>query len=361
MSFVLKPWQLWVVAFAGWINQQQQQVIQFLRTENQVLKETHGKKRIRLNEDQRRRLAVKAKVLGRKLLEQVATIVTPDTLLRWHRRLIAEKWDYSHRREKRPGRPPVSEEITQLVLRMARENPPWGYDRIEGELANLGHQVSDGTVGNILRAHGMEPAPKRKHETTWKQFIQSHWECLGSIDFTTIEVWTMGGLATYYVLFVMRVATRSVHFAGCTVHPTVEWMKQVARNLTDCCDGFLGGIRYLLMDRDDKFCQEFRDFLEDEGVDPVRLPPRSPNLNSHIERFIRSIKEECLGQLIFFGENSLRQAIREYLIHYHGERNHQGMGNRILVPGEEVGRASGEIETRERLGGLLRYYYRKAA
>ena len=320
-----------------------------------------GQKRIRLNDDQRRRLAVKAKVLGRKLLEQVATIVTPDALLRWHRRLIAEKWDYSDRREKRPGRPPVSEEITQLVLRMARENPPWGYDRIEGELANLGHQVSDGTVGNILRAHGIEPAPKRKHETTWKQFIQSHWECLGSIDFTTIEVWTMGGLVTYYVLFVMRVATRSVHFAGCTVHPTVEWMKQVARNLTGCCDGFLGGIRYLLMDRDDKFCQEFRDFLEDEGVDPVRLPPRSPNLNSHIERFIRSIKEECLGQLIFIGENSLRQAIREYLIHYHGERNHQGLGNRILVPGEEVGRASGEIETRERLGGLLRYYYRKAA
>lgn len=141
--------------------------------------------------------------MGRELWEQVATIVTPDTLLRWHRRLIAEKWDYSDRREKKkPGRPPGSEEITELVLRMARENPSWGCDRIEGELANLGHQVSDGTVGNILRAHGIEPAPKRKHETTWKQFIQSHGECLGSIDFTTVEVWTMNGLVTYYVLFV---------------------------------------------------------------------------------------------------------------------------------------------------------------
>ncbi len=171
MRFVLKPWQLWVVAFAGWINQLQEQAIQYLMTENRVLKETHGKRRILLNDDQRRRLAVKAKVLGRKTLEQVATIVTPDTLLRWHRRLIAEKWDYSDRREtKKPGRPPVSEEITELVLKMARENPTWGYDRIEGELANLGHQVSDRTVGNILKAHGIEPAPKRKQEPRTPDF-----------------------------------------------------------------------------------------------------------------------------------------------------------------------------------------------
>jgi transposase InsO family protein len=361
MSFVLKPWQLWIVALAGWINQQQQEVIEYLRTENRVLKETHGKKRIILNDDQRRRLAVKGKVLGRKLLEQVATIVTPDTLLRWHRRLVAEKWDYSGRREKKPGRPPTSEEITQLVLQIARENPSWGYDRIVGALANLGHQISDKTVGNILKAHGIEPAPERKRQTTWKTFIQSHWDVLGAIDFTTIEAWTKGGLVTYYLLFVMKVATRSVHFAGCTVSPAADWMKQVARNLTDCCDGFLGGIRYLLMDRDDKFCQDFRDLLEHEGVNPVRLPPRSPNLTPHIERFMRSIKEECLEQMIFFGESSLRHAIREYLVHYHGERNHQGLANRILVPDGEVGRASGEIQSRERLGGLLRYYYRKAA
>lgn len=266
MSFVLKPRQLWGVAFAGWINQQQQQVIQFLMTENRVLKETHGSKRILLNDDQRRRLAVKAKLLGRKTLEQVATIVTPDTLLRWHRRLIAEKWNHSDRRKKKkPGRPPVSEEITELVLRMARENPSWGYDRIEGRLANMGHQVSDGTVGDILKAHGIEPAPRRKHESTWKQFIQSHWECLGAIDFITVEVWTMGRPVTYYVLLVMKLATRSVHFAGCTPNPTGEWMKQVARNLTDCCDGFLGDIRYLLMDRDDKFCKDFRDLWSRKG------------------------------------------------------------------------------------------------
>jgi hypothetical protein len=130
-------------------------------------------------------------------------------------------------------------------------------------------------------------------------------------------VQAVSGLVTYYVLFVMQVATRSVHFAGCTVNPTADWMKQVARNLTDCCDGFLGGMRYLLMDRDDKFCQDFRDFLEHEGVEPVRLPPRSPNLNPHIERFLRSLKEECLERMIFFGEASLRNAVREFLAHYH--------------------------------------------
>ncbi len=155
MSFVLKPWQLWIVAMAGWINQQQQEVIEYLRAENQVLKELHGKRRLLLNDDQRRRLAVKGKVLGRKLLKQIATIVTPDTLLRWHRRLVAEKWDYSQRRQKKPGRLPTSEDITRLVVQMARENPSWGYDRIEGALANLGHEISDQKVGNILRAHGI--------------------------------------------------------------------------------------------------------------------------------------------------------------------------------------------------------------
>jgi len=165
MSFVLKPWQLWVVTLAGWINQRQQEAIEYLVTENRVLKETHGKKRILLNDDQRRRLAVKGKVLGRKRLEQLATVVTPDTLLRWHRRLVAEKWDYSDRQRKKPGRPPTSEEITQLVLQMARENPSWCYDRIMGELANLGRQISDQTVGNILKAHGIEPAPQRKHKS----------------------------------------------------------------------------------------------------------------------------------------------------------------------------------------------------
>ena len=361
MSFVLQPWQLLLLALAGWINRRQQQKIDYLITENQVLKEKLGKKRILLSDDQRRRLAVKAKTLGRKLLEEIGTIFTPDTLLRWHRRLVAQKWDYSDRRKKTPGRPPVPEEVTRLVLQLARSNPTWGYDRIQGALANLGHEISDTTVGNILRANGIEPAPDRKRQSTWRTFLKAHWDVLGAIDFTTIEVWTKGGLVTYYLLFVMELATRRVHFAGCTPNPHELWMKQIARNLTDAVDGFLNGRRYILIDRDGKFCPVFHTMLKDSGVEPVLLSPRSPNLNAHIERFHRSLKEEALNRMIFFGESSLRRAIGEFLEHFHSERNHQGLNNKLIEPGEEVGRRHGEVVCRERLGGMLQYYYRKAA
>ena len=297
---------------------------------------------ILLNDNQRRRLAVKG-------------------MLRWHRRLVAQKWDYSDRRKKKPGRPPVPEEVTRLVLQLARSNPTWGYDRIQGALANLGHEISDTTVGNILRANGIEPVPDRKRQSTWKTFLKAHWDVLGAIDFTAIEVWTRGGLVTYYLLFVMELATRRVHFAGCTPNPHELWMKQIARNLTDAVDGFLNGKRYILIDHDGKFCPAFHAMLKDSGVEPVLLPPKSPNLNAHLERFHRSIKEEALNRMIFFGENSLRKAIAEFIEHFHSERNHQGLGNKLLEPGDEVGRRHGEVACHERLGGMLRYYYRRAA
>jgi len=243
MQFVLQPWQLFFAILAGWVNQRQQATIDFQRTENQVLRELLGTKRILLNDDQRRRLAVKGKVLGRKLLEQLATIVTPDTILRWHRQLIAEKWDHSDKR--RPGRPPTPPEVVDLVVKLARENPTWGYDRIEGALVNLGHEICDTTVANILKKHGIEPAPTRRRQTSWRTFIKAHWDVLAAIDFTTVEVWTTGGLVTYYLLFVMKVATRQVQFAGCTVNPDASWMAQIARNLTDGLENFLSGTRYL--------------------------------------------------------------------------------------------------------------------
>ena len=244
MSFVLQPWQLLFTIFAGWVNQQQQEALEYFRTENQVLRESFGSKRIPLNDDQRRRLAVKGKLLGRQRLQELGSVFTPDTILRWHRELIAKKWDYSNRRKKTAGRPPVTDETRQLVLRLARENPTWGYDRIQGALANLGHDISDQTVGNILKENGIEPAPERKRQTSWATFLKSHWGVLGAIDFTTVEVWTPGGLVTYYLLFVMKVSTRTVHFAGCTPHPNADWVQQIARNLTDCCEGFLLGTRY---------------------------------------------------------------------------------------------------------------------
>ena len=361
MAFVLEPWQFCLVILAGWVHRQQQEVIEYLRTENQVLKEKLGTKRVLLNDDQRRRLAVRGKILGRKTLEQIGTLFTPDTILRWHRTLVAKKWDYSNRREKKLGRPPISDVVKQLVLRMARENPRWGFDRIAGAIRNLGHDICDQSVGNILKEHGVEPAGERKRQTTWATFVKAHWDVLAAIDFTTIEVWTNGGLVTFYLLFVMELKTRRVHFAGCTVHPDEAWMKRIARNLTNFEDGFLNGQYYLLMDRDTKFCDSFRAFLLDEGVEPVRLPAKSPNLNAHLERFMRSIKSECLDRMIFFGENSLRTAVREYLCHYHQERNHQGLENKIIDPEDEVGKISGKIECRERLGGMLRYYSRDVA
>ena len=360
MKSQFQPWQLLLLILAGWINRRQQDAVEYLMTENRVLREKLGKKRILLNDEQRRRLAVKGKILGRKMLEQLATIVTPDTILRWHRELVARHWDYSQHR-KSAGRPPASPEIVELVLRIARESPTWGYERIQGALCNLGLKISTTTVANILKSHGIELAPDRRRQSTRKDFLQAHWDVLASVDFTTIAVWTKSGLATCYLLFVMELVSRRVYFAGCTANPDESWMCQAARNLSDAEEGFLHGKKYLLMDRDTKFSEAFRTILEQAGVQAVRLPPRSPNLNPNLERFMRSAKEECLERMVFFGEKSLQVAVAEFLSHFHAERNHQGLGNRLIEPGKEVGRTPGDVACRERLGGMLRYYYRQAA
>ena len=360
MSFVLQPWELLLAILSGLVHRRQQQIIEFQNSAIEALLKQQGKKRILLTDDQRRILAVKGKALGRKTLQELTTIVTPDTILRWHRELVAKKWDHSEKR-KSVGRPRIRQVIVDLILRFAKENPTWGYDRIQGALANVGYPISDRTVGNILKAHGIEPAPDRQRQTTWATFLKAHWDVLAAIDFTTIEVWTRQGLVTYYLLFVMELSTRRVHFAGITTSPDEAWMKQIARNLTDVEEGFLNGKRYLLMDRDGKFCPAFRRILKDEGVEPLLLPPRSPNLNAYMERFMRSLKSESLSRMTFFGENSLRRAVTAYLDHFHAERNHQGLDNQIIEPSDEVGQVAGKIECRERLGGLLKYYHRSAA
>jgi putative transposase len=176
-----------------------------------------------------------------------------------------------------------------------------------------------------------------------------------------VEVWTTRGLITFYLLFVIDLKTRRVQFVHYTTNANEPWMKQQARELTNCEDGFLNDKQYLIMDRDGAFCPAFREMLTQSGVEPIVLPPKSPNLNAYMERFFRSLKSECLTRMIFFGERSLRTAVHSYVEHYHKERNHQGLGNSIIEPGEEVGQHDGEIECRERLGGLLRYYYRNAA
>ena len=358
MSNAIQPFHLLVIALAGWLNRQQQVVIDYLIEENRVLKEQLGGQRLRFTDEQRMRLAMKAKLLGRRGLDELETLVTPDTLLAWHRKLIAQKWTYARQG---PGRPRVAQEITDLVLRMARENTSWGYDRIQGALANLGHVIAPNTVKNILKRHGIEPAPDRQKRTSWKTFLKAHWDVMAATDFFTVEVWTPRGLVTYYVLFIIHLSTRSVHIAGVTTAPNGAYMKQVARNLTDVSDGFLLNSRYLIMDRDTKYTEEFRDSLDREGVKPVRCPVRALNCNAFAERFVRSIREECLDRMILFGEASLRRALRAYVIHYHTERNHQGVGNRLLEPLATVSSINEPIQCRERLGGMLNFYYREAA
>jgi len=219
MTDILQPWQLLLAILSGWIHRRQQQIIEFQNSQIVSLMQNQGKKRILLTDEQRRLLAVKGKVLGRKTLRELTTIVTPDTILCWHRQLVAQKWNYSDKR-KSVDRPRIRQIIVDLILRFARENPTWGYDRIQGALANVGYHISDTTVGNILKAHGIEPASDRQRQTTWTTFLKAHWDVLAAIDFTTIEVWTKGGLVNYYLLFVMELKTRRVHFAGCTPsHP----------------------------------------------------------------------------------------------------------------------------------------------
>ena len=243
---------------------------------------------------------------------------------------------------------------------MAGENRGWGYTRIRGALANLGHDIGRGTIADILKKAGMEPAPERERKTTWAEFLRTHWEVLGATDFFTVEIWTLRGLVRFHVLFVIRLSTRAVHVAGIVPEPDGEWMKQVARNLTDGADGFLSGYRYLIHDRAPVFTSEFQMILESAGVKSIRLPPRSPNLNAFAERFVRTIKAECLDRMILVGEGSLRRAVAQFCEHYHRERNHQGLENRIIEPDFSSG-GEGEVQCRQRLGGLLRYYYRDAA
>src|SRR5262249_44604544 len=227
-------------------------------------------------------------------------------------------------------RPRVSDEIEALVLQMANDNPTWGYRRIQGALANIGHYLDKITVRNILRRHHIDPAPKRRQGgMSWSQFLKRHWEALAATDFFTVEVATWHGLVTYDVLVVMDLATRRVQVAGITPHPTDVFMVQSARPLTDPLEDFLLGQRYLLHDGATRYTGAFVAALKDRGIEPLLWPQRSPNRSALRERFLCAIKEEGLDQVLMLGKQSLSQVIRQYLAHYHTERNHQGRGNQL--------------------------------
>jgi transposase InsO family protein len=271
-----------------------------------------------LTDAERRRLAVRATRVGRANLWKIATVATPDTLLRWHRQLVARKWTYA----RTSGRRGVLLEIRRLVVRMASENPTWGYTRIQGALKNLGHRVGRSTIARILKTHGLPPVPQRP--TSWQTFLKAHWGAIAGADFFTSEVWTWQGLVTYYTVFVIDLATRRVQILGSTRYPETLFMQQVVRTLTMAEASVWGQPRVLICDRDRKWSCGVRDRLGESGVRVVMTPVRAPNANAYAERFVRSIKEECLNRLTPLGERHFRRAVAEYVAHYHGERNHQG-------------------------------------
>src|SRR6195256_1199906 len=348
-------WKHLLAYITGTVDQELLLRNEYLVTENRILR-NQLKGRVRLRDGECKALTVIGQKLGKQALQDVATIVKPDTILSWHRKLVAQKFDGSQQR-KAPGRPPIDPELEALAVRMAQENRSWGYDRIVGALATLGLAVSDQTVGNILKRHGIPPAPGRTKTTTWKEFIRTHMEVLVATDFFTAAAWTLGGLVTYYVLFFLHLGSRQIHVAGVTPHPNEAWMVQVARNVTMEEWGCLSPGEYLIHDRDTKFCAAFQQIIDDAGIERIALPPRSPNLNAYAERWVRSVKEECLSRLILFGEASFRHALTQYVEHFHHERNHQGKDNVLLFPLiSQDAACTGTIQCRERLGGLLKYY-----
>ena len=353
-------WKTLLAYITGSVDDQLLLRIEYLVAENRILRE-QIKGRLCLSDAERATLAEIGKKLGKQALEEVATIVKPDTILAWHRKLGAKKFDGSSQR-KTSGRPRVEKELEDLVVQMAKENRSWGYDRLAGALAHLGYDIRDQTVGNILKRRGLRPAPERKNTTTWKDFIRTHTDVLWATDFFTTEVWTLGGLVTFYVLFFLHVGSRRVHIAGVTPHPNTPWMQQIARNVTMEAWGFLEPGHYVIHDGDGKFCPAFKQIVDDTGVLRILLPPRSPHLNAFAERFVRSVKEEALSRLILFGERSLWHVLNEYMAHYHAERPHQGKGNVILFPSTRPEQnQEGLVCCHERLGGLLKYYDREAA
>jgi transposase InsO family protein len=284
-------------------------------------------------------------------------IVTPQTLLRWHRRMVARAWTYPHRG---PGRPPLAEDVQQLIVRLARENPRWGYQRIKGELLRLNVQVSATAIRTTLRRHGLDPAPRRAI-TTWRSFLRDQAAGIVACDFFTVEsIW----LRRLYVLFFIELDTRRVHVAGVTANPDGAWVTQQARNLLLVLGERGRRVRFLLRDRDTKFCRSFDDVFRSEGAEVLLTPVQAPNANAYAERWVRTVRAECLDWLLIVGRGHLDRVLRVYVEHYNQHRPHRALaleppdpaaGLRILAEDRRE-----RVHRRDLLGGLLHEYQRAA-
>jgi len=304
---------------------------------------------------------VAAKALSPDERKKYCQVVKPGTVLGWFRQMAARKYDSSGSKVGRPGK---KKGIRKLVVEMSLANLGWGYTKIRDALrTGLKVEIGRTTVANILAAEGIEPAPEREKKRKWKRFMKSHWDTLCACDFFSVEALGIAGTVRYVVFFVIEIKSRAVEIAGIAVDPGEEWMKQVARNLTDPEHGFLRGAKYLIHDRDPLFSKAFIAVLKAGGVKSVKIPAQSPNCNPYVERFVKTIKYECLNQFVIFGQRHLRHLIKEFVDHYMTERFHQGIGGQLIRnvgPTNDNG-ADGKVACRARLGGILNFYHREAA
>jgi putative transposase len=310
--------------------------------------------RPRLERADRALLAAVSRVLPRARWS--CFFVQPQTLLRWHRRLVAGAWTYPQRES---GRPPLDQELQQLIVRLARENPRWGYQRIKGELQRLGVHVSATAIRTTLRRHGLDPAPRPT--TTWRAFLRQQAASIVACDFLTVDtIW----LRRLYVLFFIELDTRRVHLAGVTANPTGGWVTQQARNLLLVLDERGRRVRFLIRDRDAKFSRRFDDVFRSEGAEVLVTPVQAPNANAHAERWVRTVRAECLDWSLIVGRGHLERVLRIYVEHYNRHRPHRALGleppgpsSRLTHVGED---RRTRVHRRDLLGGLLHEYQRAA-
>ncbi len=279
--------------------------------------------------------------------------VRPETLLGWHRQLVRRRWTYAGRR---PGRPGIADEVGVLVVRLARENPSWGYQRIVGELAGLGVRVCASSVAKILREAGMPPAGARAR-LCWSEFLRAHAQSMIACDFFTVETLWLGRL---YVLFFIELGTRRVHLAGCTANPDGSWGAQQARQLAWSLSERAAPIRFLIHDRDSKFSRAFDDVFRSEGVKIIRTPFRAPNANAFAERWVGTVRRDCLDWILIASRRQLEYLLRVYVDHYNGHRPHRALDLKPPTPGRRLrlvsSQSPGRIYRRDRLGGLIHEY-----
>ena len=297
-------------------------------------------------------------VTGRSIrqLEAVIRIFQPQTIFKWHRALVRRKWTY--RQKNRGGRPRIEKHLEQLIVRLARENSDWGHGKIQGECRKLGHEVSTQTIANILRRHGIPPAPERSRSPSWRHLLSHYKDQILACDFFTIETLL---LRTFYLLFFIELGSRRVHFAGCTRHPNTTWVTQQARQVVWELQAREPPIRFLIRDNDQKFTQSFDSVFQSEGIRVITTPFQAPNANAHAERWVRTVREECLDKILIANQPHLHRTMLEFTQYYNQARPHQGINQQIPIPVPLSSEAKGRVCCRDVVGGIIQDYYRQPA